>query len=196
MLKPLERCLHEIRRVQHRGGQRFPDRSFQRGNRAQAGVLGGARMQVDVGEPRLAQGIDSGRHHSRQVLDAVELAEIRRRQNRLNRRSQGFVVDRPQQSSGQTRRKLLESDDLQAVPAVVRRIEPKLAHGQTVMDNDGSALDLGHGLLLNPGCRWRVPGDFPEGLDTDPRSVRGGRMVRCGPSNEVVLLRVPVRRSG
>ena len=117
-------------------------------------MIDGSCVQVDCGKPRLAQRVDGGGHQPRKVLDAVKLTEIRRRQYILNRHPEGLVVHRPRQSPGQTRRKLLECDDLQAMPAVARRIEPKLAHGQTVMNNDSFASDLGHGLLLNSGSRW------------------------------------------
>ena len=44
-------------------------------------MLAGPGLKVEAGPPRLAQRVGGGAHHARQRLDAVELAEIRLRQD-------------------------------------------------------------------------------------------------------------------
>ena len=67
----------EVGGPHHGWRQRVHDRRLQAGDGMNARMLGGARLKVDGGPPRLAQGVGSGAHHAGQSLDPVELPERR-----------------------------------------------------------------------------------------------------------------------
>ena len=60
MLQPCAARSDEIGGPHHGRRQRAHDRRLQAGDGVKARMLGGARLKVDAGPPRLAQGIGSG----------------------------------------------------------------------------------------------------------------------------------------
>ena len=102
------------------------------------------RLEVDARAPRFAQRVGGGAHHAGQRLDAVELAQRRRRQNGLDGLPQGIIIDGPGQSARESYRQLLERHDLETVPALPRRIEPQLAHPQAAVGHRRPTLQVLH----------------------------------------------------
>ena len=120
------------------------DRRFQDGHRVQAGVLARPSLEVNSRVPRCPQRVGGGAHHAGQSLDAVELAERRIRQNRLDSLPQCIIIDGSGQSAREPCRQLLERHDLQTVPALPRRIEPQLAYPQPTVGHCCPTLQVLH----------------------------------------------------
>ena len=144
MVQPRAPRSHEVGGPHHRGRQRMHDRRFQNGHRAEPGMLAGPRLEVDARPPRFAQRVGGSAHHAGQRLDAVELAQRRLRQDRLDGLPQGIIIDGLGQSARESYRQLLERHDLETVPTPPRRLEPQLAHPQPAVGNCRPTLQLLH----------------------------------------------------
>ena len=107
-------------------------------------MLGGARLKVYAGPPRLAQGVGGGAHHAGQRLYPVELAERRLRQHRRDGLPKRVVIDGPRQPASEPRCQLLEGHDLQPVSTLPRGFEPKLAHALQAVGNDRATCHFFH----------------------------------------------------
>ena len=71
-------------------------------------MLAGARLQVDTGPPRLAQGVGSSAHHAWQMIPSSSPI------GRTSWPPSAIVIDRLRQTARKPRRKLLEGHDLYA----------------------------------------------------------------------------------
>ena len=144
MVETLQCGVDKIDRTQHRRRQGVENRPLKGGDRRDARMLGGARLEIDACTPRLMQGVDGRTHHTREGSQGIEFAERRLRQARLDRRSEGLVIDWLGQAAGEACGELFEGHDLQAVAPLPRRGEPKLAHGEAAVRHNRMPKRLAH----------------------------------------------------
>ena len=105
-------------------------------------MLGGARLEVDVATPSLAQCVSGRVNQAGQCLDALQLAKRRLRQYGLDRLPKGIVIDGLCQAASQPYCELLKTHDLPAVTMLARCAEAKLTHCHATMNYYRLALQV------------------------------------------------------
>ena len=94
-----------------------------------------ALLQINAGAPYLTDRVHCRGDHSRERFQTVELAEAQCGQCRLNGLAQSLFIDRACETARESRRKLLESENVQPVLAIPRGIQSSLAHGVATVSN-------------------------------------------------------------
>src|SRR5450631_4538772 len=94
-----------------------------------------ALPQINAGAPYLTDRVHCRGDHSWERFQTVELAEAQCGQCRLNGLTQSLFIDRACETPRESRRKLLESENVQPVLALPRGSQAPLAHGVATVSN-------------------------------------------------------------
>ena len=137
MLEPLQGLRHQVRRPQESGRQFGQNGLLETCERCQPGVPAGSRLEIDSGAPCLAQRVGCRADKAGQVLDRIELPQLRVRQGGLDPGTQALVVDGAQQAARQPGCELFERHGLQAVRAVSSRLQHGIPHREAAV-HDGA----------------------------------------------------------
>ncbi|WP_318035162.1 hypothetical protein [Rhizobium ruizarguesonis] len=132
-------CGDNINRSHHPFGKFIENCSLQAGYSVETRMIGGSCGQIDAGAPSLMQRVRSRADHTRQHLDTFQLPHRGGGKHGLDSRAQAFFIDRPDESTREPYRRLLEGHDLEAMAIAAGGRKTGLPHREATMnDKSGS----------------------------------------------------------